>query len=76
MFKEGDIVQIKKLSRETVETALRYKKSSPLMVCPCDLKGKALKIESIFQEDSLALIRFGDSISICKLSDLEAVASH
>lgn len=73
-FEEGDIVKIKKLSHETVEIALRYKKSSPLMVCPCDLLNKALKIESIIEDSFLAIVRLGESLSICKLKDLEKIS--
>lgn len=72
-FKVGDKVKIVKLSRETVETALRYKKTSPLVVCPCDLKEKALVIECLFENESLAIVRYGDSISVCKLKDLAFV---
>lgn len=70
MFNIGDTVEIYRLSKETVETALRYKKSSPLMVCPCDLKNKAVTVKEIIKEENLAILEFGDSLTLAYFKDL------
>ena len=72
-FKIGDKVEIVKLSQKSVEKSLQYRGSSPLIRCPCEMKRKALKIESLFENDSLALLSFNDSLTLAYIKDLKLI---
>lgn len=72
MIKPGQYVKIKKLSKESYLLYKQYKNESPLMVCPCHLEDKILKV-SLIVDKKIALLNFNESITIVYTSDLAIV---
>lgn len=69
MIEPGQKVKIKKLSKESYLLYKQYKNESPLMVCPCHLEDKILKV-SLIVDKKIALLEFNESITIVYTSDL------
>jgi hypothetical protein len=72
MIEPGQYVKIKKLSKESYLLYKQYKNESPLMVCPCHLEDKILKV-SLVVDKKIALLNFNESITIVYTSDLAIV---
>lgn len=69
MIEPGQKVKIKKLSKESYLLYKQYKNQSPLMVCPCHLEDKVLKV-SIIIDKTIALLNYNDDITITYTKDL------
>ena len=72
MIEPGQYVKIKKLSKESYLLYKQYKNESPLMVCPCHLEDKILKV-SLVIDKKIALLNFNESITVVYTSDLAIV---
>lgn len=69
MIESGQKVKIKKLSKESYFLYKQYKNQSPLMVCPCHLEDKILKVSAIIN-NNIALLKFNNDITITYVKDL------
>ena len=74
-YEPGSFAKIKNLSKSSYFLAKGYKKTSPLIVCPCELENKRLEVIEHFENDSV-LLRFKDLLTIVFSADLIHVESE